>query len=119
MPTFPTVAKLLRQGYAEQPESGVSRTPMDDGMAVQLKTKTRVLVRRPVRYAIDSKADYATFNAWFHTTINKGADWFDWVDPLDGATKAARIANGRIDAVPVNSALTRWTLSFQIETWSA
>jgi hypothetical protein len=119
MPAFPAYLKLMREGFGKEPESIVNRTPMDDGMVKQAKAKARALVGRPVKYAADTKADYQNWETFFNTTVNAGADWFDWTDPLDGAVKLARIVQGRYQAVPLKGALTKWVISMRIETWSA
>jgi hypothetical protein len=115
---FPAALKLMRDGFGKEPESVVNRTPFEDGMVKQAKAKTRALVPRPVVYAADSKTDYQAFETFFNTTINGGADWFDWTDPLDAVVKLARIV-GTYQARPINGALTRWEISMRIETWSA
>lgn len=119
MAAFPAVLKLMRDGFGKSPESIVNRTAMEDGLTKQAKAKARALVPRPVVYAADSKADFATWETFFNTTLNAGADWFDWTDPLDAVVKAARIAQGTYQARPINGALTRWEISMRIETWSA
>lgn len=118
MPAFPAVLKLMRDGFAKEPESIVNRTSMEDGLVKQAKAKARALVPRPVVYAADSKTDFAAWETFFNTTINAGADWFDWTDPLDAVVKLARLV-GPYQARPINGALTRWEISMRIETWSA
>lgn len=119
MATFPAYPKLLFNGFGEKPDNAIKRSENESGPAKQLKTKSRVLVKRPVSYLLTSAADYASFNTWFKVTINFGADWFDWTDPVDGATKPARISGGNIELKPQRKMLDRWVAEFQIETWSA
>ena len=119
MAAFPSYPKLRFDGYGEPRESAVDRTQMESGPPKQLKVKSRVLVQRPVLYDLDSLADYNSFMTWFQTTVNYGADWFDWTDPRDSTLKAARIAEGKLDARAKNNALSRWTVGFILETWSA
>ena len=119
MADFPAYLKLLREGFGKEPEPIISRTPMDDGMVKQAKVKARALVGRTVRYAADTKADFQSWETFFNTTVNAGADWFNWTDPLDGAVKLARVVQGSYSATPINGALTRWVIAMRIETWSA
>ena len=119
MAAFPAYLKLMRDGFGKEPEPIVNRTQMDDGMVKQAKVKARALVGRPVKYAADTKADYTSWETFFNTTVNDGADWFDWTDPLDGVVKLARIVQGSYQARTINGALTRWEISMRIETWSA
>lgn len=117
MADFPSYAKLRPQEFGEEPDSGVSRTPMEDGMQKQLKTKSRVLVARTVVYGFSSKADYQSFKTWYFTTINHGADWFNWLDPVDNTVKLARIVNKIGKGTPINAHLVDWEIPMTIETW--
>jgi hypothetical protein len=119
MATFPAYAKLTFDGNPRQRESALNRTNMEAGPPKQLKVKSRVMVERPVVYNLDTLSDYNNFITFFQTTINFGADWFDWVDPVDGATKLARIKNGQISKEePRRKVMDRWRVGFTIETWS-
>ena len=117
MPAFPAAPLLLFHGFEEAPPPAVRRAEMDDRFVKQAKTTSKVLLKRPVQYLIRSKADKDAFLVFFNTTINRGADWFDWTDPYDAAVKTARIAGGRISLKPRRKALDRWILGFDIETW--
>ena len=57
MAAFPAYPKLLFQGFAEKPESAIKRSDNESGPAKQLKTKSRVLVKRNVIYLLTSNAD--------------------------------------------------------------
>lgn len=121
MAAFPTYGKLLLTEFAEAPESALLRTEMESGPPKQAKIRSRVMVRRSL--AMDySMAEYTTFKTFFRTTINGGADWFDWVDPLDGVTKLARIVAGNpaYNAQPYTyseGAPLRWKVTFALEAW--
>lgn len=118
MAAFPSYAKLVLSGFAINRESALNRTDMDSGPPKQAPRVSRAMVARKATVALDSAADYTNFMAWFKTTVNLGAAWFSWIDPVDGVTKWARIASGQIDEEkPLNSALSLWQLSFKIETW--
>lgn len=119
MATFPTYADLLRAGFAQQRGPAVQRTDMESGPPKQLKTKSRVMVSRPVAYLLRTAANYASFITWFQTTINYGADWFDWTDPVDANVKSARIVGGTLQSEePIEPRMQYWKVSFMIETWS-
>lgn len=111
-------ALILFEGYAEGRESAVSRAPMETGPVKQLKTKSRVLVTRPVRILLRSNANYESFISWFTDDINLGADWFDFTDPRDNVVRSARIVEGKIDPKPTRKDLARWIVATNIETWS-
>ena len=66
---------------------------------------------------LNSLADYNSFITWFQDTINYGADWFDWTDPVDGIEKSARIVGGLgKEATPVP--VSKWVIDAVIETWN-
>lgn len=120
MAAFPTYARVLLAGYGETADSGVLRTAMESGPPKQLKVKSRVMVTREVALHFKTKADYASFLTFVRTTLNMGADWFTWTDPVDGASKSARLVDGRLgEARPLAAMDGGWTVSCAIETWSA
>lgn len=119
MATLPATAKILFDGFAEQRESALMRTEMESGPPRQVKTKSRVMVKRPVSLLFSSKADYLSFLSWYATDINEGADWFEMTNPVTGDFITARFVAGSLNGQPVNSALTRWTIKTQIESWGS
>lgn len=118
MQNFPAYVRFAKDGYGHDPASAVSRTDMEDGMTKQLQTKSRVLVKRPVKGQIDAKADFISWETVFWPAISKGADWFNWTDPVDGAVKTARISGGTYSARVRTAGLAGWEISFTLETWS-
>ena len=116
MATFPTYAKILADGYAEQRESALLRTEMESGPPKQAKIKSRVMVTRPVSILLQSRADYLSFVTWFSETLHEGSDWFDFTDPVTRTVKQARFAGGGLDASP-QAGLDLWTIKTKIETW--
>jgi hypothetical protein len=117
MASFPTYAKIMRDGYAEQRASALLRTEMESGPPKQAKIKSRVMVTRPVAILLDTQADYASFLTWYATTINEGADWFDYSDPITGTTLTARFVGGGFTAQPLAAATGPWRLQAQLESW--
>lgn len=119
---FPSTGKLSLSGYSEKPESALLRSEMESGPAKQALIKSRVMVERSITLHY-SFAEYAAFKAWFKSTdCNRGASWFDWLDPIDGATKQARLKNGDYDALPRSGgegAVLEWDVSMIIETWDS
>ena len=119
MQTFPdmSVARLLLEGYGEQPEPAVLRTEMESGPPKQARVLSRVMVTRPVVCYFATVANYQTFMAWFRDGINYGADWFHWPDPVDGTSKLARIVGGKVASTAISR--RQWRVTFSLETWSA
>lgn len=118
MAALPAYVKLLAEGYEKDRASAVSRTPFEDGMTKQLRTRSRVLITRSLTLGFDSLADYQAFITWFQTTINYGADWFDFTDPEDSVVKSARFVN-KLDKERPIFGTGVWRVSAMIETWSS
>lgn len=117
--TFPASAKLRVAGFAQRRQAGLQRSPMEAGPAKQSRYLSRVSVQRPVALLFDTRADYQAFIVWFNTEINRGADWFNWTDPVDGIVKLARIVGGELtDEAPAGS-LNAWIVQCTLETWDA
>ena len=62
-------------------------------------------------------ADFRLFEYWFSVTINEGASWFNYADPVSGTTKEARFVGGGYNATPSGAVLSGWQVSAKIETW--
>ena len=117
MESLPTYVKYLADGFTVSRATAVQRTEMESGPVKQLKTKSRVMVTRQVNLLFTSAADYRAFVAWFQDSINFGADWFSWLDPVDKTIKQARIAGGLKSETPIGTALAMWQISTAFETW--
>lgn len=112
LPTFPAYARLLREGFDESPNFGVQRSEMDGSVAKQRPRFSKPIVTRSATLLVDGQK--AAFDVWFRDDLNGGAGWFSWRDPVDGATKNARIVSGKLQWRPVSPTL--WQASVQIET---
>ena len=118
MATFPSYAKILLDGFGEQRESALLRTEMESGPQKQVKIKSRVMVTRPVQIILPSKADYNSFITWYRDTINEGANWFDWLDPVSSSTKSVRFNGSGIDASPLALLNGHWVIrGLKLEGW--
>lgn len=120
MAAFPTV-KHYAASFREQYGTALRRTPMETGPAKQAKHQSRVLVQVEMRLAFFTKAELDSFLTFFKTTVNWGADWFDWVHPRSGATLQARFVAGQ-ELAPIEHlrpALDLIDLPIRLEYWSA
>ena len=117
MPTFPAYAKIELGSFGEKRDSAVLRTTMESGPPRQARINSRVMVTRSCTIWCDSKADYLAFVAWFKTTLQEGALWFDWTDPVSGTVKQARFVGEGLEAQTVNAAFGFWKMTLKIETW--
>lgn len=119
MATWPTYATIAADGFWQRRESAVLRTDMESGPPKQAKIKSRVMVTLDAKVYIQTLADYNSFITWFNTQINRGADWFDWLDPVSKTIKQARIVNGQIDTEYPRVQMRSWVLQLKLESWDA
>ena len=119
MSSFPAYAKLDQQGFKKTSGQSVLRSPMEDGFVKQMKWRAKTLRTRTVLYALDTLANRNSFEVWVDTTLNMGADWFDWTDPVSGTVRTARIVEGSkgVTYTLVSGSLVYWTAAFSIETY--
>ena len=116
---FPSIGKLLLEGFGEEPGSSVERSEFENGAVKQTQTVSRVLVSQAVTMCFTA-AEYATFRAFWRNTLRRGADWFNWIDPRDGTVKLARIVGGKYSGqvfVESPGAPLSWQVSMQFEQW--
>lgn len=96
MATFPVYACVLLEGYKEKANYSVLRSEMDNGVPKQRPRRSLPMVTREVRVKLADKTAKAQFDTWVRTDLDGGTGWFDYIDPLDGATKQARIVSGDV-----------------------
>jgi len=113
MSTFPTYAKILLSGYAEDADYGVLRTEMENGIAKQRPRRSLPIVTRTVVIHVETLADKNAFDTWRRVDLFGSAGWFDWLDPLDGVVKQTRIVGGKLSWTSPGKV---WRASGQIET---
>ena len=120
MAAFPAYGRLSGK-YGEKPTSAVLRTEMESGPAKQAKIHSRSMVTRAVTMIFTS-TEYTSFMTWFRDSISRGADWFDWTDPIDDTLKQARIVKGELEADSFSKSegdLLSWEVKFLLETWDS
>ena len=116
MATFPSYAELSLEGFSEEPTSAVMRTETEDGFSKQAQRFSRSMVKRKISYLLIGKQKLEQFKTWVKNDIHHGADWFDWIDPVSGVSKQARIESGKVSYAPIEN-LFNWRASFTLETW--
>lgn len=114
MAIFPTYAKILVEGFGEEPDYGVLRSEMDGGIAKQRPTRSKAIVTRDVTLMVEGYSNKALFDEWIRGDANSGTAWFDWNDPLLKITRQARIVGGKYKWGEPNGPI--WKASCQIET---
>lgn len=120
MAAFPTV-KHYWDSFEEQRGTALRRTPMESGPPKQAAHQSRVMVTVAMKLAFFTKAEFDAFMTFFVTTVNNGADWFDWTHPRTGAVLQARFVGGQ-EMQPVKhlrAALDLIDLPILLEYWSA
>ena len=118
MATFPSYANILYQNFSQSRESALIRSEMESGPPKQAKIKSKVMQVQNVNIYVASKADFASFQSWYQSDINEGADWFNYVDPITGSTISARFRDGGYDATPMTANMENWEIKAKIEYWS-
>jgi hypothetical protein len=118
-PTLPSYVTIKADGFAIGRQSAVLRTDMESGPPKQSKILSRVLVTRSVVFQFMTRANYNSFITWFRDDLVRGAEWFNWTDPVDGVTKLARIVGGTLDSESPAGGLNYWAVACKLETWDA
>lgn len=110
---FPAYARLLLDGYGEEPDYGVLRTDMDGGLAKQRPRWNKAIVTRDANILVMNRSAKVEFDEWVRVDINGGASWFDYPDPVAGVTKQARIVGGKYKW---STPGVLWIAACQVET---
>lgn len=101
MATWPTSLPQYHEiGLQETRQQGFVRTQMDTGPYKQRRRFTAV-TRYLEGTMLMTNAQRATFDTFYVTTINQGADEFDFIDPVDAST----VQSVRFTMPPTFSAL--------------
>jgi hypothetical protein len=116
-PVFPSYAKILVSGFSQQRESALLRTEMESGAPKQAKVRSRVMITRTCKIYLSSLADFQSFDTWFSTTLDEGALWFTFTDPVSLVATTARFVGGGYSAAPLMDKTTDWVITLKIETW--
>lgn len=109
MAAFPAYVKILESGYGEDFDPAIERTEMERGVPKERVLNSQVLMKLSATLLFMSKADMASFEAWYFTEIQR-VGWFDLVHPRTGATVTARFEEAKIGKLtPRNPMLTSAT----------
>jgi hypothetical protein len=115
--TFPSYAKLLLNGYQQQRESALLRTEMESGPPRQAKIRSRVMLTRTVNIYLSTLANFQAFESWYANDLKLGSAWFNFPDPVSGATVQARFVGGGYTATPMAGGVSAWQVQAKIESW--
>lgn len=118
MATFPSYANILFSGYNKKRESSLLRSEMESGPPKQARVRYNVMEVHTVKIYVSSNANFQAFETWYSDDINEGASWFDFVDPITGATVQARFKDGGYTATPMTADMQNWEISAEIERWA-
>ena len=115
---WPITKTPQADSYSTAPVNAVRRTEMEVGPPKQQRYRDRRLLQRTVVYFV-TEAERNAFVTFVETEINRGADFFDWPDPITSTTRQARIVGGRYQDAPMNSWHSHWRLQMQLETYES
>lgn len=76
----------MREGFSQSFEDNLLRTNMDAGVAKQRLRTTSGPKTVRCKVFLNDATDLSTFTTFFNTTINYGADEFEWTDHVEGGT---------------------------------
>lgn len=117
-PQFPhdRLTLVFERGYSVEPETRLIGIEYDDGYTSQRPRATRVPHTRQLRYRACTKADYLFWRDWHRVTLDGGAAFFLWRDPVSSEQRRARIPGGDYTATATNSRLDSWLIAFNLQT---
>lgn len=114
MATLPSYVIPIAEGYGEENMPAVLRTEMESGPPKQAMVGGISMWQMTPTFYITTSANLAAFKTWVRVTLRNGADWFDYADPVAGATVLARIVGGKIRIAPVGAGVA-WKVYCQLE----
>lgn len=101
---------LLIDGYSETYADNIIRSNMEVGPAKQ-RQRISAAVTPITGSLILTSSEATAFDTFYNTTINHGADQFEWTHPRTGST-----CQMRFTAVPrLERVESYWRLSMQLE----
>lgn len=106
--------ELRQEGYSEARKSGVAATEMDAGPDFTRRRYTAVPTEIRGTLAL-TKAQVATLDAFYFTTLNGGNDAFDWTHPRTGAAASLKFKKGEAPRYVIRSGVWIATLSLEIQ----
>ena len=115
MAAWPAYA-LIGFPQAEEPASALMRSEMERGPAKQRRITADVTVTQEITVYFNTKQRGIDWETWFYTTINAGADYFDWTDLRTGTPRQVRIKEGKPGALKpatVNWAYQQRTMTIE------
>lgn len=116
MTTFPSYPVLVSTGqYSEDYESNSLRTEFDSGYIKQAPRACSTFIVRELEYYLCNESEYQSFKEWWKTDLNRGNNYFLWVDPTDNIEKRVRIRQGSMKMTSNSVSLNSWIVRFQIE----
>jgi len=117
MATWPsTLPQQFEAGAGVSRQQGFVRSPVSAGPFKQRKRYTAVS-RFYTGTMLMTETQRATLETFYTTTVNEGADEFDFEDPVDFSTVSARFASAPEDRGIVGGAsgVALWRVSFTLE----
>ena len=89
MATWPATLPTYGAGLEDTRQAGFIRSPNEVGPPKQ-RRRYSATARQLSGSMLFTLAQRSTFEVFYQTTINEGADAFDFVDPADGSTVSVR-----------------------------
>lgn len=115
--TWPlSLPEYFNIGVREERQEGFIRSSMDIGPSKQRKRFTATS-KMYTGTMLLTGTQRATFETFYSTTINEGADAFDWSDPIDFTTQEFRFVEPPTFTALTggSSGPTLWRLNMKVE----
>jgi hypothetical protein len=106
--------ELQLNEFLESIRSNVFRTQFESGPPRQSRLFDGIIRIRDMVY-IMTKEGFDEFSTTWFSSINDGADLFDWFDPNTQALVEVRMVNGIYEARPLSQNLTHYEVRFTVE----
>ncbi len=117
--TWPAYAQVDASTYRIDYDPVLDTERFEDGFLRQRKQRSRALARHRLT-ALVPNASRSAFQSWIKTTLNGGADEFNFTPPGEAAAVKARIDGGRVrwqaasTAEPIQWAVTLSLLVLEV-----
>ncbi|MFD2755670.1 hypothetical protein [Comamonas terrae] len=98
MASLPSYVLVLLDGYAEDQESGVTKSEMERGLSKLRIGQSRVAKTISVNLVFESASDANNFEDWYFGEI-KRIGFFDWLDPRTNMLRSVRFKDGALGQI--------------------
>ncbi|WP_159990804.1 hypothetical protein [Pelistega ratti] len=115
MEKFPSYAKFLREGYAEELDYNIQQSDMDSGLKKQRPGRSVPLKTYKGSILLKGLKNKQLFEQWLKS-IGNGTQYFSYHDPMSLVTKTCRFINPKWEFSLKLREKQIWEVSCEMET---